>query len=62
LQHTFNVSDLVSELSNAGLFDPLAVSVTVEPIDLMETDDPSLQLDLSRMPTVRIGRISLFIA
>jgi hypothetical protein len=61
LQHTFNVSALVSQLAAAGLFDPTAVAVTVEPVDMSETDDPSLQLDLNQLPPVRIGRISLFV-
>jgi Common central domain of tyrosinase/Polyphenol oxidase middle domain len=61
MRHTFNITQLVQTLGSMNLWDPTQVTVTIEPFDLMESDDPSLQTDLTQIPPIRIGRVSLFV-
>lgn len=63
MQYTFNVTQLVRDLVAAGaVTDPTRWSVTVEPVDLVESDDPDLTIGPELLGEVRIGRISLFVA
>jgi tyrosinase len=61
LRHTFNITQIVQTLGSLGLWDPTTLTITIEPFDPMTSDDPSLLVDLTQLPPITIGRVSLFV-
>ena len=67
-RHTFDVTRVVGELSEAGMWDPDALTVTFEPITPIPppgqedlTAVVSAEFEEGAAPPVRIGRVSLFV-
>jgi hypothetical protein len=64
-RHTFDITRVVGELSNAGGWDPNAITVTFEPITpIPPPGQENLRTELAEqadVSPVRIGRVSLFV-
>ena len=64
-RHTFDITRVVSELSEAGRWDPNAITVTFEPITpIPPPGQEHLRAALAEeadVPPIRIGRVSLFV-
>jgi hypothetical protein len=63
LRHTFDITKVAAELSNAGNWNPDAIEVTFEPITpIDEGAQESAALGGETATPVKIGRVSLFMA
>jgi hypothetical protein len=63
LRHTFDITKVAAELSNAGNWNPDAIEVTFEPITpIDEGAQESAALGGEAATPVKIGRVSLFMA
>jgi hypothetical protein len=63
LRHTFDITKVAAELSNAGSWDPDAIEVTFEPLTpIGESEPESAALGGESATPVTIGRVSLFMA
>ncbi|MGH3901033.1 MAG: tyrosinase family protein [Pseudonocardiaceae bacterium] len=65
-RHTFDITRVVSELSEAGNWEPNAITVTFEPISPIPPPGEeglvgALAEEAVDVPPVRIGRVSLFV-
>lgn len=62
LTYVFDVTELVQTLAGLGVWDPNNVTVTVEPFDPVASSDVGEQESLmAQLPTVTIGRVSIFV-
>lgn len=63
LRHTFDITKVAAELSNAGNWNPDAIEVTFEPLTpIGESEPESAALGGETATPVKIGRVSLFMA
>jgi hypothetical protein len=63
LRHTFDITRVAAELSNAGEWNPDAIEVTFEPVTPVgEDEQESAALGGESATPVKIGRVSLFMA
>jgi hypothetical protein len=67
-RHVFDATTVAAELSQKGLWDPAAVTVTFEPIELLPPPgqeaawEAAEARERSDVPPIEIGRVSLFVA
>jgi hypothetical protein len=63
MRHTFDITKIAAELSNAGSWNPDAIEVTFEPITpIGESEPESAALGGESATPVKIGRVSLFMS
>jgi tyrosinase len=61
LTHAFNVTDLVTELRNSGDWDPAKLTVKFSPLRPVPPPSQPALIEAQRaIPSVRIGRVSLY--
>jgi tyrosinase len=60
LRHAYDITDLVSSLQAAGVWNPDKVSVTFEPLSLVPPEGHA-ELPEEEVPTVKIGRVSIYV-